>query len=163
MYGEMLTGKIRYFITVLMVTGLFNVKLNAQTDSTFNLDAIGLFPKEPPSDLQKISISGFYRFFATQTRQFIPYLIYPASGQTVPTNQLFIGDDTQLPTLQLNIAGRPNSHTSWAFDIYTFQYLNSLGLGLQSLRKAPSRVHSTTEGFFFAGNVQLHTVSNSRK
>jgi hypothetical protein len=78
-----------------------------------------------------------------QVTQFVSGALPPDRGQ--------LGYDLRNPGLRVN--------TSW----HTFQYLNNLSLGLQSRPKAPSRVHSTTEGFFFSGNVQLHMVSNSRK
>ncbi len=104
----------------------FPICLYGQSDSvnTSTSKSIGVFPKEVPAALYRVSVSGFYRFYGTQTRNFIPYLLNTASGQTTPVNQLFIGDDSQLPTFQLNVSGRPTLKTSWAFDIYTYQYLN---------------------------------------
>ncbi len=100
--------------------------LYGQSDTT-KLDGsktIGVFPKEIQSELYRISVSGFYRFYGTQTRNFVPYLLSTDGGVTTPVNQLFIGDDSQLPTFQLNVSGRPTLKTSWAFDIYSYQYLN---------------------------------------
>jgi hypothetical protein len=93
---------------------------NADT-SSFEL---GLYPKNEPDVLRKITVSGFYRFFATYTQQYEPYILNPVINDTVLPNSLFIGDDSQLPNFQLNIAGRPNDKTSWSFDVYAFQFLN---------------------------------------
>ncbi|MFN3939267.1 MAG: hypothetical protein ACK4IY_01690 [Chitinophagales bacterium] len=112
------------------ITGIVFIALNMTVEAQqYSSDSVitpevGVFPKEDLSVLHRVSVSGFYRFFATQTRQFIPYILNAAANQTTSENQLFIGDDSQLPTLQLNVSGRPTLKTSWAFDIYTYQYLN---------------------------------------
>lgn len=113
---------IFYFILMMQIPA----DLFSQSDTTEKIKspAVGVFPKEIPATLYRVSVSGFYRFYGTQTRNFLPYLLSTSGGQTVPENQLFIGDDTQLPTLQLNVSGRPTLKTSWSFDIYTYQYLN---------------------------------------
>ncbi|MFN0276065.1 MAG: hypothetical protein ACKVPJ_09990 [Chitinophagales bacterium] len=112
-------------VSFIIITCCIPVKITAQVNSdSSQTSKVGLFPKKEESELYRISVAGFYRFYGTQTRNSLPYLLSTTGGQTVPQNQLFIGDDTQLPTLQLNVSGRPTLKTSWAFDIYTYQYLN---------------------------------------
>ncbi len=94
----------------------------AQTD-TSNTSSIGLFPKSAPSKLEKITVSGYYRFFGTYSQHDLPYVINPIISDTILPRNVFIGDDSQLPNLLLNIAGRPSAKTSWGFDVYMFQFL----------------------------------------
>jgi len=84
---------------------------------------IGLFPKKDPGGLKKINVSGFYRFLGNYTRQLDPYLINQTSGETVLKRNIFIGDDSQLPNLSLNVSGNASPRSSWGFDLYVFQFM----------------------------------------
>lgn len=86
---------------------------------------IGLFPKQPSDELYNFKVSGFYRFFGTYNQHKTPFI--QNDGQTSDTaiaNNLFIGDDSQLPQLMLNFSGRPSKKTTWGFDLYVFQFLD---------------------------------------
>lgn len=136
-----------------------------QADSSYHVvtPQVGLFPKYAPDELYRVAVSGFYRFYGTQTRNFTPYLLSTAGGQTTPTNQLFIGDDTQLPTLQLNVSGRPTLKTSWSFDIYTYQYLNgALGsaYGQQVVDSLRPSIQNPIEGTRLGGSMILNLGIN---
>ncbi len=85
--------------------------------------SMGLFPLKEPTK-GNIQISGDYRFFSTYTRHFDPYLLNPTINDTVLPRNLFIGDDSQLPSLTLNVSGRSALFSSWGFDLYVFQFLN---------------------------------------
>lgn len=84
---------------------------------------VGLFPRQAPDPLKQITITGFYRFFGTYTQQYEDYVLNPVIGDTALPRSLFIGDDSQLPNLLLNVAGRPSAKASWAFDLYMFQFM----------------------------------------
>ncbi len=84
----------------------------------------GNYPKSNTSDLYQFKVSGFYRFFATHQLMNDPYLLDENSGATAKRNTLFIGDDTQLPNLLVNMSGRPSKKVSWGFDLFAFQFLD---------------------------------------
>lgn len=84
----------------------------------------GPFPKEKDGELYQIKANGFYRFFATNLNMVEPYVLDENSGAVTQKRTLFIGDDTQLPNLLVNISGRPNKKTAWGFDLFAFQFLN---------------------------------------
>ena len=84
----------------------------------------GTFPKEKESELYQIKVNGYYRFFATHLAMPDPYILDQNSGAVTKKNTLFIGDDTQLPNLMLNVNGRPSKKVSWGFDLYMFQFLD---------------------------------------
>jgi len=85
---------------------------------------LGMFPKAEPAPLRQIAVNGFYRFFATYTDMKDEYLLVPDGNFMTRDRTLFIGDDTQLPNLWLNIAGRPNAKTSFGMDVFAFQFLD---------------------------------------
>ena len=97
----------------------------AQTDSIEERISsdIGLFPKKDPGGLKTLQVSGYYRFFATYTTQQLPYFLNQASGDTVLPKSLFIGDDSQLPNLLVNVSARVSERATFGFDIYMFQFL----------------------------------------
>jgi hypothetical protein len=84
----------------------------------------GLFPKEKEGELYQIKANGFYRFFGTHLLMNDPYILDQGSNTVTKRNTLFIGDDTQLPNLLVNISGRPNKKVSWGFDLFAFQFLD---------------------------------------
>jgi len=83
----------------------------------------GLFPRQEPLGLKQVSISGFYRFFGTYSHMKEDYVLNPTIRDTSLQHNLFIGDDAQLPTLLINVAGRPSERASWGFDVFAFQYM----------------------------------------
>ena len=87
---------------------------------------IGMMPKKDPGGLKNLQISGFYRFFGTYQRQNQPYLLNPIIQDTIRGRNLFIGDDSQLPNLLINVSGKPSEKTSWGFDIMMFQFLTGV-------------------------------------
>lgn len=98
----------------------------AQTDSTTTRPSsdYGLMPKKDPGGLRSLQVSGFYRFYATYQRQLDPYLLNAIINDTALSRQLFIGDDSQLPNLLVNVAGKTSDKTMWGFDLMVFQFLN---------------------------------------
>lgn len=87
---------------------------------SFNM---GLFPREEPVGLKKVSLSGFYRFFGTYTHMKTPYVLNPIIADTSLEHSLFIGDDQQLPSFLINVAGRPSEKAAWGFDVFAFQFM----------------------------------------
>ena len=110
---------------------LGSVGLMAQTQeesgATDPLDlSAGLFPKKSLPRLYKWNLSGFYRFFGTYAQYDKPYYLTEDGNFTLPRHDLFIGDDSQLPNLMLNVSGRPSERFSWGFDLFAFQFLNGI-------------------------------------
>lgn len=111
---------------LLALNFIFAFPIMAQIiDSTTLLNwERGNLPKEKPNELYQIKVNGFYRFFGTHLHMPTPYILDEGSGSVTKKNTLFIGDDTQLPNLMLNITGRPNKKVSWGFDLFMFQFLD---------------------------------------
>jgi hypothetical protein len=86
----------------------------------------GTFPKMEPSRLRSLNVNGFYRFFGTYRNMPAPYAFLPTSN--LPLREVFIGDDTQLPNMLININGKSRSGVSWGLDLFAFQFLDRPGL-----------------------------------
>jgi hypothetical protein len=103
------------FTLGLAVLSLHVLVAQSETDKQFDIlllrdttvntyPSLGLTPKEFQKPKGSLQINGFYRFFATYTRQMMPYTLTSAPGDTVLPRSLFIGDDAQLPNLLLNVS-----------------------------------------------------------
>ena len=112
-----------FFLLFLLTHGFDSI---AQIDSLrlFERPAFGLFPKIDPGSDNSVKVSGYYRFFGTFTNQLDPYILNAAINDTVNRRSLFIGDDSQLPNLNLQVTGRSGERSSWGFDLMIFQFLN---------------------------------------
>jgi len=107
--------------------------------TTFSYPNLGLMPKEFNKSKGSVQVNGFYRFYATYTRQLLPYTLSPALGDTVLPRSLFIGDDSQLPNMLLNVSGQLPGGSSWGFDVRMFQFLNG-SIGPSYGRQVPDSV-----------------------
>ena len=116
--------RISQLILILSIVGL-GIDAAAQLSSdTLDETFVGAFPRKEPTPLKGIQVNGFYRFFATYTRQQHGYPLTSAPGDTVLPKSLFIGDDSQLPNLLLNVSGNLKDGSSWGMDVRMFQFLN---------------------------------------
>lgn len=113
--------RITLCLSVLVLVG----SIRAQTDNSLAIQdwRRGNFPKEKDDEIYQIKVGGFYRFFMTNLNMPTPYILNEAGGETTRPNTLFLGDDSQLPNLLVNISGRPSKRVSWGFDIFMFQLL----------------------------------------
>jgi len=119
-----------FFLAFIQIISAQPLKSDIAQDSGWASDpmnySFGIFPKEAASRLYNFNISGNYRFFASYTQQQQPYSLTSVAGDVVPKNNLFIGDDSQLPNFLINISGRPNRQVSWGFDFFAFQFLDGV-------------------------------------
>lgn len=120
-----MTQRITLTVCVFLLS-LFPERIMAQLDSIrpqLPVMEIGMMPKKDPGGLKNLQVSGFYRFYGTYQRQIDPYLLNAVINDTARGRNIFIGDDSQLPNLLLNVSGKPSDKTSWGFDIMMFQFL----------------------------------------
>ena len=115
-------------------------------------------PKTEPMGSRSLQVSGFYRFFATYQRQLDPYLLNPIIGDTALPRNLFIGDDSQLPNLQLNVSAKTSDKTFWSFDLMMFQFLNGV-IGTSYSKQVPDSLRPDIQrpllGTRLGGNLGL--------
>jgi hypothetical protein len=124
---------------------------------------IGMMPKKDPGGLKNLQISGFYRFYGTYQRQIDPYLLNAVINDTARGRNIFIGDDSQLPNLLINVSGKPSDKTSWGFDIMMFQFLNGI-VGTTYGKQIPDSLRPDVQnpllGTRLGGNLGLNLGLN---
>ena len=156
--------KINIVAFISLVFFVLNVSAQSFSDSLmFTPSNGGLYPKNYEYGLSNISISGFYRFLACYTSMDSSLTHYPVMDNVY--NRVFIGDDSQLPQLSLNIGVSPNKNTSISTDLYLWQQMTGsetddfvtgllLGVNLYG-------THSTSFGSFGVktGGIHWHRQS----
>jgi hypothetical protein len=114
----------------------------------------GLEPKEYEKGLSNISISGNYRFlgyYSSMKEQ------YPEMGEV--NNRLFLGDDSNLPQLDMTVGVTPFKNTSFAVNLYMWtpltgsetDFVKGLLLGVNLAGS-----HSTKYGTFSVKTGGIH-------
>lgn len=148
-------------LSTLFMALLLSLSGISQTrnDGLFDMTDIGLQPDSFRSALSNITINGYYRFMGT----------YRVMQQQYPefqgvTNRLFLGDDSNLPQLSMNIGVSPTANTSISTELYMWTPLTGLGddyvqgllLGLNL-----QGTHSTEYGTFTVrtGGIHWHELS----
>ena len=152
--------KILLFLTYLLICGTSGYAQNNAVSDEETSD-IGLFPKTESPKLYTFKVNGEYRFLGTYTHFDEPYLL--AGTSYTQENNVFIGDDSQMPTLTLRFSGRPSKKTSWGFDLYTYQFLHGdikpqYGFMLAEIDR-PS-IYDPINGERLAGSLIVHLGIN---
>ena len=154
--------KNKIILLTLGFCSLFASNSHAQMlvdSATFQTKTIGLFPKKLQTVMDNISVSGYYRFLGCYTAMENQYAEFGAIKKRV-----FLGDDSNIPQLMLNIGGRPTKNTSFSTDLFlwtpltgsTTDYSKGLNLGVNL-----TGVHSTKYGTFGikTGGIHWYTLS----
>ena len=113
----------------------------AKPGTELNNALLGLFPKQSAATLKSINISGYYRFIANYQNMGTPYINSPGDSLSFSKTpkKVFIGDDSQMPELMLNISGNPKPNVSFGTDLYLWnkmtgikssEYVKGLNLGV---------------------------------
>jgi len=148
---------ISFVIAACLCSGLF---AQSEADSSmFKPGQGGLYPKKYEKGLSNISVSGYYRFLGTYSTMDTQY---PEMG--LINNRVFLGDDSNLPQLSLNIGVSPSKNTSISTDLYLWtpltgsenDYVEGLLLGINLYGS-----HSTNYGTFGVktGGIHWHKLS----
>lgn len=143
-----------------MLSGFSFGQVEPASDSTmFKPDNGGLQPKKYEKGLSNISVGGYYRFLGAYSSMSTQY---PEMGDI--HNRLFLGDDSNLPQLSLNIGLNPTKNTSVGTDLYLWtpltgdetDYVKGLLLGINLYGS-----HSTKYGTFGVrtGGIHWHKQS----
>lgn len=86
------------------------------------LESVGNFPKKAQQILKQLNISGYYRF-VTNYRHLEEAYPHLAANK----NNIFVGDDSQIPQLLLNINGSPAKNTSFGTDLFIWTPMTGQG------------------------------------
>ncbi len=118
-------------LVALIVLSLTYLSINAQIvpDEYEIKDTLdpqlrkGVFPKKKTKILDQLNISGYYRF-VTNYRHLDE--AYPSMSDI--RNNVFVGDDSQIPQLSMNIYGALNNKTSFGTDFYIWSPMTGRGM-----------------------------------
>ena len=82
----------------------------------------GLFPKQAKESLRAVQIGGYYRFVTNvrKLNEAYPHLV----GNR---NNIFVGDDSQIPELMLNITGNTSANTQFGTDLFLWSPMTGAG------------------------------------
>ena len=114
---------------------------NLLPTTELNNNSFGSFPKKLEETLKNLNISGYYRFVGNYLHMDKAYSYSPADTTSFAKtpNKVFIGDDSQMPELMLNISGKPSAKTSFGTDLFMWNrmagfdstnYIKGLNLGV---------------------------------
>lgn len=114
-------------ISLASTASAFEIKQKLKPDSvSTNLlneaKPQGVFPKTTQEVLEGLEVSGYYRFI-TNYRDLA--VSYPHLANN--TRNVFVGDDSQIPQLMLNIKGFASSKTSFGTDLFMWTPMTGMG------------------------------------
>jgi hypothetical protein len=119
---------------IIIILGCLLAVLNAhsQNDSIANKQdstaplwpqmVFGNFPKKANATLQQLSINGYYRFITNYRHLYESYTHLRNNR-----NNIFVGDDSQIPQLMLNISGSVDGATSFGTDLFMWSPMTGAG------------------------------------
>ena len=100
-----------------------DAKLDSAKNTFFqSLFDNGNFPKKQSAVLSQFNVSGYYRF-VTNYRHL--EIAYPHLRKN--PNNIFIGDDSQIPQLMLNLGGSISKNTSFGTDLFMWAPMTGAG------------------------------------
>lgn len=104
-----------------------SVPVRQENLPTIEIDTIevldkGNFPKVAKDVLEGLQIGGYYRF-VTNVRKMTETYAHLENNR----KNIFVGDDSQIPQLMLNIAGNTSPKTSFGTDLYLWSPMTGAG------------------------------------
>lgn len=147
-------NKNNYILWVFLLSFLKGFSQRTVDSPIFNPNLAGVYPKKIVSALENINVSGYYRFLGYYSDMSLQYAEMGAIKRRV-----FIGDDSNIPQLLMNIAGKPSSTTSFSTDVFlytpltgsTLDYVKGLNLGVNLFGS-----HKTSIGTFQVKTGGIH-------
>lgn len=126
--------KRNYIVRILSLLCLLTVRAavanpDLPENDTITRWSLGNFPKQAQQTFEQLSVSGYYRF-VTNYRHFAKdqngnVLAYPHLQNT--PNNIFVGDDSQIPQLSMNISGSLGKRTSFGTDLFMWTPMTGQG------------------------------------
>ena len=148
-----------YIIILFLLSTMKGLSQRNEDSLLFDPNLSGVYPKKISSVIDNINVSGYYRFLGNYSDMDLQYAEMGAIRR-----RIFIGDDSNIPQLLLNIAGKPSESTSFSTDLYIYtplsgsstDYANGLNLGVNLSGK-----HKTSIGTFQVKTGGIHWYAMS--
>ncbi len=119
----------KIFIISLVIGASLGMKAQTSSESIALKDTLdpklrkGVFPKKAIDRLEQFNISGYYRFVTNYRHLDIAYPHLENNR-----NNIFVGDDSQIPQLSMNISGSVSPNTSFGTDLYVWSPMTGQGM-----------------------------------
>ncbi len=118
-------------ILISSILLLSNLAIQAQIDTgmSWRIDTLdpklnkGNFPKQAYQKFKQLNISGYYRFVTNYRHLSVAYPHLQNNR-----NNIFIGDDSQIPQLSMNISGAVSENTSFGTDLFLWSPMTGQGM-----------------------------------
>lgn len=111
----------------------------------------GIFPKSPATSLQRFQVSGYYRFITN-----VRHLQEGYTDQMKTPFNIFVGDDSQIPQLLLNLGGSVAPNTRFYTDFYLWSPMMGGGMA-ENVKGLNLGVSLTGTHDFEHGTLQVQT------
>jgi hypothetical protein len=113
--------------------------------------AFGVQPKSPAPALQRFQVSGYYRFITN-----VRHLQQGYTDQMKTPMNIFVGDDSQIPQLLLNLGGSVSENTRFYTDFYLWTPMSGGGM-VENVKGLNLGVSLTGTHEFERGTLQVQT------
>ncbi len=116
--------KTKYILTLIIHIFVLHHLIGQQAISNDSIrkKSVNFNFEKPLETIDNLQISGYYRFIANYRHLNTSY-----SHLESNKNNIFVGDDGQIPQLMLNITGNTSSNTSFGTDLFLWTPLTGAG------------------------------------
>ena len=111
----------------------------------------GIYPKSPAAAFQRFQVSGYYRFITN-----VRHLQEGYTDQMKTPFNIFVGDDSQIPQLLLNLGGSVAPNTRFYTDFYLWSPMMGGGMA-ENVKGLNLGVSLTGTHDFEHGTLQVQT------
>lgn len=120
-------------------------------DTALLSETPGVYPKAPLPSLERFQVSGYYRFITNVRHLQTGYV----DQMKTPLN-IFVGDDSQIPQLLLNLGGSISQNTRFYTDFYLWTPMMGGGM-VENVKGLNLGVSLTGTHDFDKGTLQIQT------
>jgi len=141
----------KYALIVSMI-GLATIAMTVHGQDSIRLaETPGVYPKSPTPSLERFQVSGYYRFITNVRHLQEGY----ADQMKTPLN-IFVGDDSQIPQLLMNLGGSISPNTRFYTDFYLWTPMMGGGMA-ENVKGLNLGVSLTGTHDFEKGTLQIQT------
>ena len=143
---------MKKYVHIVFALWLSTIAMAAEAQDTAKLSEIpGIYPKAPIPSLERFQVSGYYRFITN-----VRHLQAGYTDQMKTPLNIFVGDDSQIPQLLLNLGGSITPNTRFYTDFYLWTPMMGGGM-VENVKGLNLGVSLTGTHDFDKGTLQIQT------